>query len=341
MNVFPQVIFSSGKIKETRELPGAALICFSLTPKDVNEHQASKRLRDVHTGYEIALVEVAASLQLSRNILLALMALQSWKGFVRRWMKAYTLSYDAKAQLSVLDKTSKAASDILKSMMAIADEAIPRAAENIALAIGALCVVLPPSVHTVKSAASKFLLEWLLQHEHEHRQWSAAISLGLISSCLHVTDHKQRYHNITGLLEVLFDGRSSLVKGACGVGLGFSCQDLLTRVETSVTSTVMKETEKIPESELLGRTITALATMIQQRTRCSSDVLDSLCSYFPLGSYDISGKAYEQISDNTEDLEEDIWGVAGLVLGLANSISAIYRAGELTTVIKIKNLVIS
>ncbi|KAK8469921.1 hypothetical protein PHAVU_004G009818 [Phaseolus vulgaris] len=341
MNVFPQVIFSSGKIKETRELPGAALICFSFTPKDVNEHQASKRLRDVHTGYEIALVEVAASLQLSRNILLALMALQSWKGFVRRWMKAYTLSYDAKAQLSVLDKTSKAASDILKSMMAMADEAIPRAAENIALAIGALCVVLPPSVHTVKSAASKFLLEWLLQHEHEHRQWSAAISLGLISSCLHVTDHKQRYHNITGLLEVLFDGRSSLVKGACGVGLGFSCQDLLTRVETSVTSTVMKETEKIPESELLGRIITALATMIQQKTRCSSDVLHSLCSCFPLGSYDISSKAYEQISDNTEDLEEDIWGVAGLVLGLANSISAIYRAGELETVIKIKNLVIS
>lgn len=42
------------------------------------------------------------------------MALQSWKGFTRRWMKAYTLSYDAKAQTSVLDKTSKAASDILK-----------------------------------------------------------------------------------------------------------------------------------------------------------------------------------------------------------------------------------
>ncbi|RZC11724.1 Protein RST1 [Glycine soja] len=62
--------------------------------------------------------------------------------------------------------------------------------------------VLPPSVHMVKSAASKFLLEWLFQHEHEHRQWSAAVSLGLISSCLHVTDHKERYHNITGLLEI-------------------------------------------------------------------------------------------------------------------------------------------
>ena len=141
--------------------------------------------------------------------------------------------------------------------------------------------------------------------------------------------------------QVLFDCRSSLVKGACGVGLGFSCQDLLTRVETSATSTVMKETEKVPESELLGRIITALATMIQQRTQCSSDILDNLCSCFPVGSYDISSKVYKQLSDNTEDLEEDIWGVAGLVLGLANSISAIYRAGELETVIKIKNLVIS
>jgi len=33
---------------------------------------------------------------------------------MRRWVKAYIMSYDAKAQLSVLDKTSKAASDILK-----------------------------------------------------------------------------------------------------------------------------------------------------------------------------------------------------------------------------------
>ncbi|KAK7266047.1 hypothetical protein RIF29_18686 [Crotalaria pallida] len=340
MDVFPQVIFSSGKVK-ARELPGAALLCLSFTPKDLNEHQASKRVRDVHAGYENALVEIAASLQLSRNILLALTSLQSWKGFMRRWMKAYIQSYDAKAQLSVLDKTSKAASNILKSVVAIADEAIPRAAENIALAIAALCVVLPPSVHAVKSAASKFLLEWLLQHEHEHRQWSAAISLGLISSCLHVTDHKQRYQNITGLLEVLFVSRSSLVKGACGVGLGFSCQDLLTRVEAADPFAVEKEPDMVPESELLGRIVKALATVIHERTRSFSDVLDSLCSCFPPGSYDVHYKAFEPFSGNNEDLEEDIWGVAGLVLGLATSISAIYRVGELEAVLKIKNLVIS
>lgn len=130
------------------------------------------------------------------------------------------------------------------------------------------------------------------------------------------------------------------MKGACGVGLGFSCQDLLTRVEAADDSTVKKETEKVPESELLGRIVRALATMIQERTRCSSGVLDSLCSCFPLG-YDVNAKVSELSSEDTDDLEEDIWGVAGLVLGLATSISAIYRAGKLEAVIKIKNLVIS
>ncbi|KAI5428543.1 hypothetical protein KIW84_033506 [Lathyrus oleraceus] len=36
----------------------------------------------------------------------------------------------------------------------------------------------------------------------------------------------------------------SLVKGACGVGLEFWCQDLVTRVEAADDSTVKKETEK-------------------------------------------------------------------------------------------------
>lgn len=62
--------------------------------------------------------------------------------------------------------------------------------------------ILPPSAHATKASASKFLLSWLFQHEHEYRQWSAAISLGVISSCLHVTDHKQKFQNINALVEV-------------------------------------------------------------------------------------------------------------------------------------------
>ncbi|CAN1732478.1 Protein RST1 [Linum perenne] len=107
------------------------------------------------------------------------------------------------------------------------------------------CQVLPTSAHTVKSAASNFLLNWLFQHEHEHRQWSAAMSLGLITTSLHVTDHKQNFENINGLLKVLCKSRSTLVKGACGVSLGFSCEDLLTGVDDSVNK--VKEHYKLQE----------------------------------------------------------------------------------------------
>lgn len=62
--------------------------------------------------------------------------------------------------------------------------------------------MLPLSAHVAKSAASKFLLGWLFQCEHEYRQWSAAIAVGLISSCLNVTDHRQKSENIDALLQV-------------------------------------------------------------------------------------------------------------------------------------------
>ncbi|KAF2308483.1 hypothetical protein GH714_009909 [Hevea brasiliensis] len=243
LDVLPQVLFPSDKKSNAGKLPGAALLCISFTPKDANSLGISRAL-DVHVAYENALVEIASSFQLSRNIFVALLSLQSWKTFMRRWMRASLLSLDAKAPSVVLDKTSKAANNILRIMMRLAEESIPRSAENIALAVGALCVVLPPSAHTIKSTASKFLLNWLFQYEHEHRQWSSAISLGLISSCLHVTDHKQKFQNVTGLIEVLCGSKSTLVKGACGVGLGFSCQDLLARVETADSNDLDEKTTR-------------------------------------------------------------------------------------------------
>lgn len=342
LDVFPQAIFSSGKNSNSKVLPGAALLCLSFTPKGVSYQGVSKGSQEVHTRYENAVVEIAASLQLSRNILLALLSLQSWKPFMQRWMRANISSFNAKAPTTILDKTSKAANAILKSMRRIAEESIPRSAENIALAISALCVVLPPEAHAVKSTASTFLLNWLFQYEHEYRQWSAAIALGLISSCLHVTDHKQKFQNITGLIEVACGSKNALVKGACGVGLGFSCQDLLTRFEAVNDSNLGQETFKMQEVDLLGKIVRALSQMICQLTQSSSDLLESLSSYFPLNTYDMGTVMTSELSSkNSDDLEEDIWGVAGLVLGLGSSVNAIYRAGAHEAVLKIKDLIIS
>ncbi|KAF4381599.1 hypothetical protein F8388_021227 [Cannabis sativa] len=349
LDVFPQAIFPSGKGTNAGELAGAALLCLSVTPKDMNSQRTSKGLDDVHTAYEKTLLELAASLPLSRNIYVALLSLQSWKTFMQRWLRADILYVDAKAPSISLEKTTKAANDILKRIIHIAKDAIPRSSENIALAIGALCRVLPPSVHTVKSAASNFLLSWLFQDEHEHRQWSSAISLGLITSCLHVTDHKQKFQNINGLLEinmfltqVLCNTKSTLVKGACGVGLGFSCQDLLTRAEATDYSDLDEEPNKMSEADLLGKIVSTLLFTICQFTQFPSNIIESLSAYFPSSKYGLHTNLNAELShENCDDLDEDIWGVSGVVLGLASSIGAVYRAGLHDAVLKIKSLIMS
>ncbi|KAL3346907.1 hypothetical protein AABB24_025381 [Solanum stoloniferum] len=342
LDVFPRLIFASGKERREKELPGAALFCLSFTKKDSRKPGAAEDLQDVQAKYEASLVDIATSLQLSRNILISILSLQSWKPFMRRWMRAYISLLDAKLHTVVLDKTPKASMEILKSMTAIAERSLPRSAETIALAVGALCSVLPASAHAVKATASKFLLDWLFQHEHEYRQWSAAISLGVISSCLHLTDHKQKFENINALLEVASVSKSTLVKGACGVGLGFSCQALLARAAAADDAHPGKETHKIEEAELLRKIIRTLSQMISQFTPSSADVLETPSVSFPLGSDNLNSNfAGEFLGSMSENLEEDVWGVAGLVLGLGNCVGAMYRAGMYDAFLNVKALLIS
>ncbi|XP_071915572.1 protein RST1 isoform X5 [Coffea arabica] len=337
LDVFPQVVFPTGSKSRVRELPGAALFCLSFAPLDMINRGMLKDLEEVNAKFENALLEIASSLQLSRNILVALITLQSWKSFMQRWMKVQLMLLDAKAHSTVLDRTSKAANNILKIVRRISDECIPSSAENFALAIGALC----SSVHTVKSSASKFLLDWLFQYEHECRQWSAAISLGLVSSCLHVTDCKQKYENIKALLEVLSISKNTLVKGACGVGLGFSCQDLLTRVDSECNPQLEKE-HKRQEVELLRNIIGVLARSLCQFAQSSADILQQLAACVPFVMDECDPDiSVELVHENDDDLEEDIWGVAGLILGLGSSVSALYRSGANDAVINIKEWIFS
>lgn len=71
-------------------------------------------LQDMDAKYEDAALEISASLLLSRNILLALLSLQSWKPFMQRWLKSSIMVLESKEHGSILDKTLKAASGILK-----------------------------------------------------------------------------------------------------------------------------------------------------------------------------------------------------------------------------------
>lgn len=136
--------------------------------------------------------------------------------------------------------------------------------------------------------------------------------------------------------------KSTLVKGACGVGLGFSCQDLLTRADATDNSGMEKNTDNMSEKGLLGEIVKALLLMISQITEVSPDMLASLSAYFPPSIYDIDTNiTAELLNENCNDSLEDIWGIAGLVLGLASSVAAMYRAGTYDAVFKIKDLIVS
>ncbi|KAF9605324.1 hypothetical protein IFM89_015979 [Coptis chinensis] len=340
-----------------------------------------QELPKLHAAFETALVDVAESLQLSRNPLVALLSLQSFKPFMQQWVNAVVMLLDAKVKSCASEKTTEAASLILKKMRRIAEESIPRSAENIALCVGALCLtfeqlkdeepivniesgrglllgckslipsarlvtkdvveVLPPSAHTVTTTVGKFLLEWLFQFEHEHRQWSAAITLGLVSRCSHATDHKQKFDIITGLLKVACSSRSTLVKGACGVGLGLACQNLLAWVEAADGSS-MDETSTMRVVNLVGRTVRTLSMIICQLSPSSSDSLQRLSDYFPLDTDELFMDPTSDVPyDNASVMEVDVWGIAGLIHGLGNSVSAIYRAGGRDAVITLKAILIS
>ncbi|KAL5725459.1 hypothetical protein ACHQM5_008601 [Ranunculus cassubicifolius] len=335
LDLFPQAVFHPGKNNsDGKDLPGAALQCGNFTPKEVHRQGTSKELPKLHAAYETALVDIAESLQLSRNILVALLSLQSWKPFMQRWLNAVVTHPDVKIKSSAPDRTSKAAADILKIIKRVAEASIPRSAENIALAIGAFCMVLPSSAHTVTATASKFLLEWLFQFEHEHMQWSAAIALGLVSKCLHATDHKLKDDIITGLIKAACTCKSTLVKGACGVGLGVACQDLHTK------DNVADETSRPTEVNLIGRVVRGICMVICQLSPSLYGSLEKLCQYMPL-------KTNEMVRDQTPGgsydsvMDEDAWGLAGLILGLGYSASAIYRAGGQDAVNSLKTLLMS
>lgn len=327
VHVYQQLNFKQGDDQKIRDLPGAALFCLTFT-HDVNNHGAAK---DMHSKFRTALLDIAASLQLSRNILVAVLSFQSWKVFMQRWIRAQM------GISTAFDNTNKPANSILKSIIQIAEESIPRLGENIALAVGAFCMVLPPSAHAVKSTAIKFLLNWLFQYEHEYRQWSAAISLGAISINLHATDYKQKFENINALLEVASICKSTLVKGACGLGLGFSSQDLFTRVKVDDESDSHKETYRMQEAYLLGRIVRALCQMLSKITRSSSDALElqSLSAYFGQATDAVDS---ESLFINHDNLEEDVWGIAGVVLGLGSTVTAVYRTGNHDAVRKINGL---
>lgn len=124
--------------------------------------------------------------------------------------------------------------------------------------------------------------------------------------------------------------------------MGFSCQDLLTRVNSEGNSPLEKNTYEMQEVELLKKIMGVLSQSLCQFTQSSADILQKLPACIPLGRNDsYPDISIELVDENDDDLEEDIWGVAGLILGMGSSVSALYRSGAHDAVINIKEWIIS
>lgn len=68
----------------------------------------------VHEAYETALLDLAESLHVPRNLAVALLVMQSWKVFLDHWLNAAVNANVKNISSDVSDKTRKAANDIFK-----------------------------------------------------------------------------------------------------------------------------------------------------------------------------------------------------------------------------------
>ncbi|GLJ05985.1 hypothetical protein SUGI_0029950 [Cryptomeria japonica] len=337
LHALPNIIFSPDGKKSVADIPGASLLCltFSPPPKALAKKVYLKDLQKWQAKYKDALMENAEGIQLSRNIFLALLSLQSWLSFMRCWLRAKIMVFEAEGVCDGLEQiTLKAAKSILQDIRSIAEEVVPSTAENLALAIGALCMVLPSSVHNLAPDASEFLLHWLGQDAHEYKQWTSAISLGLLSTCLHITDWKNRYEIIFSLLKVAGRSDRSLVVGGCGVGLGFACQGLLHGDSVGAGK---------QEEELLGLVVKSLTQLLCQICPSAMKSLQSLYEFdlFKTANSNYGLNLMDYTAKQWDNSDENVWGIAGLVIGLGISVAAIQKHDSPTMVIKITNILMS
>eukprot|EP01018_Ginkgo_biloba_P040207 Gb_21041 [translate_table: standard] len=123
--------------------------------------------------HENVFMEIARSMQLSRNICVALFSLQSWISFICHWLRAKIIVLKDEGVSDMHDENPiKAANNIFRDISKLAEELAPCVVENLALALGALCMVLLSSASIVTPFISKFLLDWMHQDGHEYKQWS-------------------------------------------------------------------------------------------------------------------------------------------------------------------------
>ncbi|KAG6543981.1 hypothetical protein Mapa_014605 [Marchantia paleacea] len=184
--------------------------------------------------------------------------------------------------------------------------------------------VLPVLSHGIAQEISVFLESRLLQDGHEHMQWSATLALGIVATCLHATDWKRKSEVIQILLKYAGASDRGIVRGACGLALGFICQDLLRGESSSKSLAGLAGVSRQREMEALVQIVLSLVQLTSETCTLAGP---SLSKFLGLLRSEVIAKerlTKTFIPEEGPKLEEDdFWAVVGLVWGLGSSVTGL------------------
>lgn len=348
LTALPRILSASvPKENFTKQYPAVCLLSnpySPIIPSDMGRgrFEAKLYLKNVQAWVadrEQQFCEIANNIDLSKNLISALLCLQSWSSFMTEWLEA-RISIDNFLHISEnLDNPSSI--EVMKVLCRICEEGVPRVAENAILALAVLYQVAETTPDSLGLPIVKYLESHLAQDGHEYLQWTSAIALGIVARCFPATEWRLKSDITRCLLQCLHKSDRDIVRGACSMALGFLCQSLIgtNDVGDSV-------------SNLIGRTreeeMSILSVILEDIINRLSHLCPAMLNHLQkIGSYDLrlpgqkSQRFYfEQITGEPQRDEDCIWSVAGLAMALGSSVIAIERAGMPTLVSLITELLI-
>ncbi|KAJ7536683.1 hypothetical protein O6H91_12G077500 [Diphasiastrum complanatum] len=354
LEALPQVIFPTlksssfpGTDKAVAEFPGAALLLLDIPSHNLAVKTTlgyrNKAVKSRKDAYERMFSEIADQLNIKQNLITILLALESWYSFLPRWLKAEIASLEQQVLSDDPENfVIKAADNIMKILYKTIEEGIPRVAVNATLALAALCKALPSSAHSICKSMAEYLRSQLSVDEHEYIRWSSAISLGVVSTSLHATDQMLRSEIVKLLLGCAAKSESGIVRAGCAIALGSICQNLLK--DSSITDiSDVSDKSKDQEISLLMNIVKNLAQLLVEICPSCEQTLNSILNFKISKDEElcIEGQRKVITSRVEQEIEENVWAVVGLLIGLGLSVTAIARAGKISLVLAITDAVIA
>lgn len=300
-----------------------------LQSSKVKAKNTLQSLQEWEANFEQQFFEISDHINLQGNVILALLYLDPWFPFIMEWLKERRSIHNASDTPINLENT--AALHLMKLLCRISEEAIPRVAENAVLSLAVLYRCFQVSQETPDNLAAsivEYLKSRLVQNGHEYLQWTSAVALGVVGRYCNAAEWRLKSDISKCLIECLSKSDRDIVRGACGMALGFLCQNLVSQdgkcePGADLAGTVQERELSIHAfvfenilnllSIWCPETFEVLQKIGRHTLESSGNKLKNLCS--------------PQIKSSSESGKECIWTVAGLAMAIGSSVVALERIG--------------